>query len=71
MSLKAAKGLMAFTPEIRKRTKVAKPDLQTSSGSGQGTLRGGLTAVGGKVLKLRPRTGDAALVGPPQGGPTI
>jgi hypothetical protein len=46
--------------------------LQTSSGSGEGTLRGGLTVVGAEMSSNGDRVpGDAALVGHPQGGPTI
>jgi hypothetical protein len=51
---------------------VSVAELQTSSGSGQGTLRGGLTAVGAERSSNGDRVpGDAALVGPLQGGPTI
>jgi hypothetical protein len=40
-----------------------------ASGSGQGTLRGGLTAVGAERSSNGDRVpGDAALVGPPKGG---
>jgi hypothetical protein len=40
-------------------------DLLTSSGSGQGTLRGGLTAIGAERSSNGDRVpGDAALVSP-------
>jgi hypothetical protein len=46
--------------------------VRKSSGSGQGTLRGGLTAVGEEWSSNGDRVpGNAALVSPPQGGPTI
>jgi hypothetical protein len=47
-------------------------ELQTSSSNGQGTLRGVPTAVGAERSSNGDRVpGDAALVGPTQGGPTI
>jgi hypothetical protein len=58
--------------EIRKRTKVTDIARRIASGSGQGTLRGGLTAVRVERSSNGDRVpGDATLVGPPQVGPTI
>jgi hypothetical protein len=54
------------------RSPTLSDELQTSSGSGQGTLRGGLTAVGADMSSNGNRVpGDAVLVSPRQGVPTI
>jgi hypothetical protein len=59
-----------FVKEVRSPT--SPDELQTSSGSGQGTLRGGLTAVGAERSSNGDRgPGDAAFKVPPQGGPMI
>jgi hypothetical protein len=58
---------MRSVKELRSRQPL---ELQTSNGSGLGTLRGGLRAAGAEKSSNCDRVpGDVAFIGPPQVGP--